>query len=159
MFLKQTSYKPRSNSLSSANDNPSSPTMSNNDNSNTNTVSGGKNASNSNALPSANRGGTGAAPTPANNVGGGAGWGDGGFTSGGRRRVSYMPILTRTQRPAGGGAIVCGSLPNVTCSLAFVSILSYVQNLRADFSLSVFDKRGQIFRPQHIETKFSGRWC
>ncbi|KAL9617431.1 MAG: hypothetical protein Q9160_007788 [Pyrenula sp. 1 TL-2023] len=64
--------------------------MSENNNNNANVQASGKSSSN-NSLPSANRGGTGANPTPANNVGGGVGWGDGGLFSGGgtgRRRSS-----------------------------------------------------------------------
>ncbi|PYH44130.1 uncharacterized protein BP01DRAFT_89307 [Aspergillus saccharolyticus JOP 1030-1] len=40
-------------------------------------------ASNSNRLPQATRGGASAEPTPANNAGGGSGWGDSGHPKGG----------------------------------------------------------------------------
>ncbi|KAL9112455.1 MAG: hypothetical protein Q9227_003297 [Pyrenula ochraceoflavens] len=98
MFLKQTTYKPRSNSQSSESGAPKDIAGGNNSPSSPDNASGpanvlGKGKSSShNAQVSANRGGTGATPTPANNVGGGAGWGDGGIFSGGsaggRRRSS-----------------------------------------------------------------------
>ncbi|RAL17350.1 uncharacterized protein BO97DRAFT_401987 [Aspergillus homomorphus CBS 101889] len=50
-------------------------------------------ASNSNRLPSATSGGASAEPTPANNAGGGSGWGDAGHPKGGMDGVS-SDVLT-----------------------------------------------------------------
>ena len=53
-------------------------------------------SSSDNQPTTSTRGGASAHPTPANNSGGGAGWGDSGFLKGGLEGVVCMPHLSLT---------------------------------------------------------------